>query len=167
VTVSLQPIPNDASQAVIRIDSGRFTAPSVRLPSGLETGPNTFTFGPASQSEGILNLLTGEYTATATAAIVNTLFPQGLSVRGGYSGVFNAATGRTTMQSQSADSIKVDDRLLFTWSEEVLRLTWTRGLLEESTSLGSWTAIPNAASPYRVDTTRNQQQFFRLRLSGP
>ncbi|HWN94582.1 MAG TPA: FG-GAP repeat protein, partial [Methylomirabilota bacterium] len=73
VTVSLQPIPNDTNRALLRIESGSFTAPSFRLPSGLESGLNRLTFGPPEQSEGVLLLTNGNYTASATATIFNDL----------------------------------------------------------------------------------------------
>jgi sugar lactone lactonase YvrE len=169
VTVSVHPIPNDFDRAYITIDGGIFTAPSVRLPSGLHTGQNTLTFGPASQSQGFLNLTNGEYTVSATATIVNDLIPDGVNVRGNYSGVYHEATGRASVQSQSRDSFVRSDRVQVNHLPSGLALTWTGGSgLEEATNvLGPWRTVTNAASPYAVVTTTNQQQFFRLRLPAP
>jgi hypothetical protein len=109
VTLSQQPIPNDPEHAYVRIESGGFTAPSFQLPSGLATGPNKLTFGPASQSEGILNLSDGSYTVSATARIVNDLMPRGFTVQGTYTGTYDASTGQISAQSQSKDFFtKVD-----------------------------------------------------------
>lgn len=167
ITVSLEPIPADSNQMVITVNSGTFTAPSVRLPNGIETGPNTLTFGPASQSDGLLNMTTGEYTASATAKIVNVLFPGGFPVRGSYSGIYNSSTDRISLRSQSTDSFRVTDQLGFIWSAGNLRLTWMRGALEKSLDpRGTWERVLNARSPFPVDTTVQKQQFFRLRLDA-
>lgn len=103
VTLSQQPIPNDPEHAYVRIESGGFTAPSFQLPSGMVTGPNRLTFGPASQSQGILNLSDGSYTVSATATIVNDLIPRGFAIRGSYSGTYDASTGQISTQSQTKD----------------------------------------------------------------
>jgi hypothetical protein len=103
VTLSQQPIPNDPEQAYVRIEGGGFTAPSFQLPSGMVTGPNRLTFGPASQSQGILNLSDGSYTVSATARIVNDLMPRGFTVRGTYTGTYHASTGQISTQSHSKD----------------------------------------------------------------
>jgi hypothetical protein len=169
VTVSLLPIPNELDRAVIRIDGGGFTAPSIRLSSGLETGPNTLTFGPASQSGGILLLTNGSYTAFASATISNALFPEGIRVSGNYRGVYDAATGRATVESQSADFFKKSDRLRFTRTLSDFWLSWLPGgILEAATNvLGPWMSVTDAISPHAVDTTRKPQEFFRVRQTTP
>jgi hypothetical protein len=167
VTVSLHPIPNDTERAVIRIETGAFTAPSFRLPPGLETGPNTLTFGPATQSEGILVRSNGSYTIRASAMIVNDLYPQGFPVQGNYSGTFNEATGQASVQSESQDYFEISDRVEFIHGATNNWLTWTRqGVLETATNvLGPWISLTNAVSPYVLDTTLHPQKFFRLRVS--
>ncbi len=167
-TVSLHPIPNDPERAAIRIENGLFTAPSFVLPSGLETGPNTFTFGPGSESEGLIDLMTGEYSASDTATIVNDLIPQGFPVRGSYTGVYQAATGQISVQSQSTDYFPTSDQVQFNHSPGALWLTWSGGsALEEATDvLGPWRTVTDAVSPYRLVITHSQQ-FFRLRLPAP
>jgi sugar lactone lactonase YvrE len=168
VTVSLLPFPNDPDHAFLRIDSGSFMAPSVQLPSGLRTGPNTLTFGPASQSEGLLNLTNGAYTVTATATIVNDLVPEGFPVRGSYSGTFDQATGQASVQSESRDFFRRSERLQFSRVPGGFWLTWIGGdVLEEAPNvLGPWRAVPNCASPHPVFHAL-QQQFFRLRRPAP
>jgi len=169
VTVSLLPLLNEISRAAIRIDGGSFTAPSIRLPSGLETGPNTLTFGPARQSGGILLLTNGSYTAFASATISNALFPEGIRVSGNYRGIYDAATGRAIVESQSTDSFKMSDRLRFTKTLTELWLSWLPGgILEAATNvLGPWLSLTNAVSPRAVDTTRKPQEFFRVRQTTP
>jgi len=169
VTASRQPIPNDNQHAVLRIEGGQFTAPSFRLPIGLDTGPTTLTFGPASQSDGLLNLVTGEYTAIATAKIVNRLLPQGCQVRGSYRGTFDFTTGRASVQSHSIDSFERGDRVQFSHSAEGLWLSWANeGVLKTATNiLGPWASLTNAVSPFAVNTLFGQQQFFRLRPAAP
>jgi hypothetical protein len=168
VTVSLLPIPNEFERAVIRVDGGVFTAPSFRLPSGLETGPNTLRFGPSSQSSGILVLTNGSYAAFASATISNTLFPEGIRVRGNYSGSYDAVTGRATVQSQSADSFREPDRLRTTRTLGDFWLNWlSGGILETATNvLGPWVSQTNAVSPHALDTTRQPQKFFRVRQAA-
>jgi hypothetical protein len=103
VTLSQHSIPNDPSRTFIRVESGSFTTPSFQLPNGVQTGVNTLTFGAAEESSGILEVASGNYTASATAMIVNNLFPGGVVVRGNYSGKYDAVTGKFTVQSQSKD----------------------------------------------------------------
>jgi hypothetical protein len=169
VTASLHRIPNDFEHAVIRINAGSFSAPSVRLPAGLETGPNTLTFGPATQSEGVLDLTTGAYTATATAVIVNDLFPHGLRVRGQYSGTYDPAAGRVSVASNSTDHFGESDQLQVNRTLEGMWLTWTLpGVLETAPVLfGPWVPMINAASPLAVDPLEPREQYFRVRLPGP
>jgi hypothetical protein len=69
----------------------------------MATGPNKLTFGPASQSQGILTLSDGSYTVSATARIVNDLIPRGFTVRGMYSGTYDASTGEISTESHSTD----------------------------------------------------------------
>ncbi len=107
LTVSLQPIPADPNRCVITIVGGTFTAPSVTLPSGIATGPNTLTFGPGSQSTGVLDLTTGAFTATATGTIVNDLFREGIPIAGSYAGTADIAAGRVSVQSNTQDFIPV------------------------------------------------------------
>ena len=111
VTLTLLPIPNDSARKRIRIESGRMTAPSFQLPSGVASGPNRLTFGPAAASDGILQS-DGSYTASAVATIVNDLFPDGVTVRGTYSGTYNAQNGTISVQSKSRDFFEASDRLL-------------------------------------------------------
>ncbi|HTG45433.1 MAG TPA: hypothetical protein VK633_12975, partial [Verrucomicrobiae bacterium] len=166
-TVSLLPIPADTNQAFIRVESGGFTAPSFRLPSGLETGPNRLTFGSPEQSEGILIKSTGNYTASAAATIVNSLIPGGVTVRGSYSGTYNSATRGLSLKSESRDLFQRSDRIVFIESPEGLWLTWASTSVLEKTGgiLGPWETVQNSSSPYRVVETE-KQQFFRLRGSN-
>ena len=169
ISVSLLPIPNDFERAAIRVDGGTMTAPSVRLPSGLDTGVNQLTFGAPEQSGGILILTNGSYTAYASARIVNNLIPDGVTVRGNYSGIYNAATGDVISQSQSTDLFEPSNRLLLNHSANGLRLTWANtNVMETATEiLGPWMPLTNAVSPYFVVTTNYPQQFFRLRSTAP
>lgn len=112
MTVSMLSLPGDPEHKLIRIEGGSMTAPSVQLPSGAMTGLNHLTFGPPEQSDGILDVATGNYTASATGTIVNDLLPDGVTVRGSYSGVYNAQTGKISVQSQSEDLFEAKDRLL-------------------------------------------------------
>jgi hypothetical protein len=105
LTISLQPIPADTNNCVINVAGGTFTSPSLTLPSGVATGPNTLTFGPAEQSEGRLDLTTGSFTATATGTIVNDLFPEGVAIIGFYSGTADIAAGVVNVQSHTWDFI--------------------------------------------------------------
>jgi hypothetical protein len=107
LTVGLQPIPADANSCAIKIAGGTFTAPSLALPSGIATGPNTLTFGPTEQSEGRLDLTTGAFTATATGTIINDLFREGIAIAGSYSGTADIAAGRVSVQSNTQDFIPV------------------------------------------------------------
>jgi len=169
VTVSLQPILNDTTRALIQVESGSFTAPSIRLPSGLDTGLNQLTFGPPEQSGGILFLTNGNYTAYATATIINNLIPAGVTVRGNYSGTYDKKAGKVSLQSRSRDFFQRSDQVLFSYSTNGFWLTWANtNALEEATNiLGPWRPVTNAASPYAVITTNHQQQFFRLQLPSP
>ncbi len=168
VTVSLLPSLDDPDRAAIRIDSGTFTAPSFRLPSGLETGPNTLTFGDPSESGGFLVTSNGSYAASASATIRNTLFPEGIHVKGRYSGIYDPKTGRATVQSESADTFKAVDLLRFTRTPKDFSLTWLPGNILEAANdiLGPWTIVSNAVSPRTVDVTRQAREFFRLRFSN-
>ena len=168
-TVSLLPIPNDFERASIRVDGGSMTAPSVQLPSGLDTGLNQLTFGPPEQSGGVLFLTNGSYTAYATARIVNDLIPDGVTVRGKYSGIYNPETGEVSSQSQSTDLFEPSDRVLFSYSTNGLWLTWanTNALQEATDILGPWRPVTNAISPYTAVTTNHPQQFFRLHAPVP
>ena len=112
VTITLLPIPDDAGHKRIRIERGSMTAPSFQLPSGVASGPNRLTFGPAGTSEGILQVADGSYTASAVATIVNDLFPDGVTVLGTYSGVYDAQNGTLSVGSQSKDAFAASDRLL-------------------------------------------------------
>jgi hypothetical protein len=112
VTVSLHPIPNDPDHPRIRIESGSMTAPSFQLPSGVETGLNRLTFGPPDASDGVLQVSDGTYTASAIATIVNDRFPDGIILRGKYSGVYDSQTGKITVQSQSKDLFPARGNLL-------------------------------------------------------
>lgn len=163
--VSISEIPNDFTRMAITIDHGEFTAPSVTLPSGLETGLNTLTFGPAEQSGGVLDLETGEFTAGAAATIVNSLEPDGIRVRGSYSGTFDTETGRVQVTSQSSDHFEATAPLEILWLKDQLWLTWyAEGSLEQAASVtGPWTPIPDAISPHRVDPRASSRQYFRLR----
>ncbi len=169
VTVTAHPIPNDSNRCFLTIDAGSFTAPSFALPSGIHTGPNALVFGPSEQSYGLLELSSGSYTLAAPATIFNDLFPEGIPVQGSYSGVFDCETGRATVQSSSTDLFRKTDELKTIRHVNEVWLTWTSdGVLENATDLlGPWTALPNAASPFQVETTTANQQFFRLRLEAP
>lgn len=112
LTLTLLPIPNDPGHKRIRIETGSMTAPSFQLPFGVETGPNRLTFGSSGASDGILNAADGHYTASAVATIVNNLFPDGVFVRGTYSGTYNEQNGTISVQSQSTDFFDASDRLL-------------------------------------------------------
>jgi hypothetical protein len=165
VTVSLRAIPGEPDYRAITIENGVFTAPSFLLPNGIATGSNTLTFGSAVQSTGRFNTTNGNYTATATATIVNDLFPAGFPVQGTYSGAFDFASRRASVRSRSTDVFERTTRLKYLRSLQSLLLTWTRpGVVEAATNiLGPWAARSNAVSPYRVDTTQDQYRFFRLR----
>jgi hypothetical protein len=112
ITLTLLPIPNDPGHKRIRVESGSMTAPSFQLPFGVESGPNRLTFESPGTSEGILQVADGHYTASAVATIVNDLFPDGVFVRGTYSGTYNEQNGTITVQSQSTDFFDASDRLL-------------------------------------------------------
>lgn len=105
LTVSLLPIPGVSDRCVIRVDGGTFSAPSVQLPSGIATGPNTLSFGPAVQSDGLIDLTTGSFTATASGRIVNDLFPEGILIAGFYTGTMDPASGRINVQSDTSDFV--------------------------------------------------------------
>ena len=169
VTLSLLSLPHDSERKIIRIESGSLTAPSVRLPSGLMTGLNQLTFGPPEQSGGTLFLTNGSYTAYATATITNSLIPDGVTVQGNYSGIYNAQTGGISLQSGSRDLFEPSERVLLNYSPTGLWLTWANtNTVEEATNVtGPWRTVTNAVSPYLVDTTNWPQQFFRLRLPQP
>lgn len=169
VTVALSRIHTDRNRMAISVERGRFTAPSALLPNGSETGLNTLTFGPATQSEGLLDLTTGEYSASATARIVNNLYPNGIPVSGTYRGTYDSESGRITLVSQSTDAWPIQVELDHTWSGNSLLLTWTQGVLESiADPKGTWATVPNARSPHTVDTSLQKQQFFRLRIgAGP
>src|SRR6185295_10104164 len=64
-TVTSHSIAGQANRCRLTIDSGELEAPSLTLPNGQVTGPNTFTFGPAAASSGVLDLSTGAYAASA------------------------------------------------------------------------------------------------------
>ena len=168
-TISLVPIASDSERAVIRVEGGTFTAPSFRLPSGLETGPNTLTFGPSNQSGGLLILTNGSYTAFASATIRNTLFPDGIPVRGTYSGHYDPATGRASVQSRSTDSYYPSNQLRMNRALSQLILNWLPGGILEATTnvLGPWISLTNAVSPLSMETTRQPKEFFRLRSPTP
>jgi hypothetical protein len=103
VTLSKHSIPNDPNLAFIRIESGSFTTPSFQLPNGSQTGLNTLTFGAPEESDGVLELASGTYTAVARAKIVNNLIPGGVFVRASYSGTYDSGTARATVRSASTD----------------------------------------------------------------
>ena len=103
LTVNLQPVPAAPTHCAIKVAGGTFTAPSITLPSGIATGPNTLTFGPVGQSQGLLDLTTGAFTATATGTIVNDLFREGIALAGSYSGTADITAGRVSVQSQTQD----------------------------------------------------------------
>jgi len=168
VTIALLSLPNDPVRKIIRIESGSLTAPSARLASGLMTGPNQLTFGPPEQSGGMLFLTNGSYTAYATATIVNNLIPDGVTVQGNYSGIYNAQTGGISLESASRDLFEPSERVLLNYSPTGLWLTWANtNTVEEATNVtGPWRTVTNAVSPHLVMTT-NSQQFFRLRLPAP
>lgn len=165
VTLSTRPIPNDSNQVVLVVEGGTFTAPSFSLPSGVATGTNTLTFGPPSQSDGRLNLTNGNYTASASATIVNDLFPNGFPVQGTYSGTFDFAQGRASVQSRSTDIFARSTRLEYLRTLTAFVLTWAApGVLETATNvLGPWTPRSNAVSPHSLNPSQNSREFFRLR----
>ena len=107
LTASLLPIPADPNRCALRVDGGTFTAPSVPLPSGVATGPNTLTFGPTAQSDGVIDMTTGSFTATAGGRIVNDLFPEGILIAGFYTGTMDLASGSISVQSNTRDAIPV------------------------------------------------------------
>ena len=169
VIITATPLPNDSGQFALSIDGGSFTAPSFTLPSGLQSGPNTLTFGPASQSGGMLIASNGQYTAYAWATIRNGLFPQGFPVRGTYTGTFNQATGKITVQSTSTDLFEKSAQLQWTHSAGQILVTWSLdALLEGATNiLGPWLPLTNGPSPYAIPTTSLPKEFFRLNLQNP
>jgi hypothetical protein len=112
ITVSLISIPGDSQYKQIRIDGGLLTAPSVQLPGGLSTGLNTLTFGQPEESGGTLDVATGNYTAHATGTIYNQLIPSGFTVRGNYSGIYNAQSKKISVQSNSEDLFVPKDQPL-------------------------------------------------------
>jgi FG-GAP repeat len=165
-TVSASPIPNDTNRAFLRVESGSFTAPSFTLPSGLASGPNVLTFGPPEQSSGLLYLTNGHYEVTATATITNSLIPNGVTVRGNYTGTYNFETEEANLQSDSRDLFVASERVQLNHAPNGLWLTWANtNAVEEATDVtGPWRPVTNAVSPYLVITTNLPQQFFRLRL---
>ncbi len=168
-SISTLPIPGDTNRVTLRVESGTFTAPSFTLPSGLASGPNVLTFGPPEQSSGFLYLTNGHYEVTATATITNNLIPDGVTVRGNYTGTYNAATGQASLQSASEDLFVPSERVQLNHASNGLWLTWANtNAVEEATDVtGPWRTVTNAASPYLVITTNLPQQFFRLRLPQP
>lgn len=162
-TVSVLPIPNDTNHAFLRVESGAFTAPSFTLPSGLESGLNVLTFGPPAQSSGLLNLTNGQYEVTATATITNQLIPQGVTVRGNYTGVYDFQNETANLVSDSADLFTPSGMMALTRSTNGLWLTWVNtNAVEHAVSVtGPWQVLTNAVSPHLVHPT-NAQQFFRL-----
>jgi sugar lactone lactonase YvrE len=169
VTVSTQPISNDADHRALIVESGTFTAPSFLLPNGIATGPNTLTFGPASQSDGLLNLTNGNYIASASATIVNDLFPNGFPVQGTYRGTFDFALGQASVRSRSTDLFVKSARLDYLRTLSNFLLSWNRpGILEVATNiLGPWSPRSNAVSPHSIDTAQSTREFFRLRSTTP
>ena len=142
----------------------------MRLPSGMETGTNTLTFGEPSQSEGILLLTNGNYTATASATIVNGLFPAGIPLEDLHMGTFDFATRRATVQSYSTDLFQLNHRVKFVRTMLGHWVTWTtvQGVLQHTTNvLGPRLTLPNAVSPHAVDTVQFPEQYFRFRGVAP
>lgn len=159
-----EPDPNDAGFLKLTVLQGQFTAPSFSLPSGILSGPTTLTFADPALSSGRLNRATGEYSAEASATIVNALFPRGLPVRGFYRGEYDAASSRATVRSFSFDRVPRTEGLQVVQDVDGAVVTWmSTASLESAPSVGGpWQAEANAASPYRLDLRNDGPRFYRL-----
>ena len=99
--------------------------------------------------------------------ITNDLFPEGIPMRGSYTGSFDEATGRAVVQSHSLDYVFPTRTLqLFPSTSEWL-LGWSlKGSLETALNvMGPWTTLSNAVSPHPVNSKQERQQFFRVRAA--
>jgi hypothetical protein len=164
VRLQVRPDPKDAGFLELTVLGGQFTAPSFDLPSGIASGPNTLTFGDPALSSGRVNRATGEYVARASATIVNSLFPRGLPVLGSYRGVYDAASGKATLRSSSADRVPRRQGLQVLRDGDGAVVTWTSTARLEAASsvLGPWQLLTNAVSPYRLEQREGSPRFYRL-----
>lgn len=159
-----EPDPDDAGFLKLTVLQGQFTAPSFSLPSGIVCGPTTLTFADPALSSGRLNRATGEYTAKASASIINALFPGGLPVNGFYRGEYDAASGRASLRSFSFDRVPRTEGLQVIRDIDGAVVTWmsTAALESAPSVLGPWQPHTNAVSPYRLDLRDDGPRFYRL-----
>jgi hypothetical protein len=101
-TVTTTAIADDPSHCLISIDSGEFSAGSVHLPDGRDTGVTTYRFGASDASTGVLDLSTGRFTASAQGRIANDLYPD-LVTDGTYRGTVDFAAGTITLDTTTVD----------------------------------------------------------------
>lgn len=105
-SITLQSSPTgDPNVDNVQVISGMFQAPSLQLPFGEWTGPNTFEMLPAGGPQGTLNRLTGEFTFWADGQVTNDLYPPSnpIPTVGEYFGTVNMATGKASFNTRTFD----------------------------------------------------------------
>jgi hypothetical protein len=105
-TVTTSPLDDADDRCALSIDSGEFVAPPFALPDGRDTGVNVYTFGPAEDSSGVLDLTTGKYSAATNGMISNALYPS-VPTAGTYRGTVDFAAGTITIDTTTLDQLEV------------------------------------------------------------